>query len=463
MGPVDNWSDTYYWSYGMSSDDESALMITRVPEFYPFFDSDIEIHRCAFWDPDGDGDLDIFADVYYPDEFDYLEIPLLLENVSSGREWSVSPVGTSDILGASPRLLTLDIDSDGRSNLVYRAGNRMLWLRSAEYGWIEHYIGPDGTTPLCLIDYDSDGDQDIVGAVRYSDATLFEMENGFCTRYFQIHDDRPPYYQNLFSCDQDSDGDPDLLWYNRDEKRFEWLENTYPADSIWILHEADSVPSRFNARFLDDFDQDGDIDACGWLPDNVLTLLRNEGNGNWEETTIEIAQRTGRLKFAADMDADGDPDLVGEDSWWENRPDSEKWHHYSLDQTSPGTDFDAIWAIDLTGDGLADLVSSTGMFDLNTVSPGVYALASSILDTGYGSLAGLFEWEATIPDGTSMFIQIRASDDDLDLGQWSSPLVPPFELDEQLPDGGRYFQYLVLMYSEDGLSSPVLKKVMITP
>jgi hypothetical protein len=70
-------------------------------------------------------------------------------------------------------------------------------------------------------------------------------------------------------------------------------------------------------------------------------------------------------------------------------------------------------------------------------------------------------WEASLPPGTGLTFQVRASNDSEDMGEWSPELSEPGSIETYLPDPCYYFQYRVNMTTSAPPSSPLLDKVLV--
>ena len=141
----------------------------------------------------------------------------------------------------------------------------------------------------------------------------------------------------------------------------------------------------------------------------------------WYEHTIDGAFDGARDVAVADMDGDGDPDVLGaavEDadiSWW-----------------------------DITC----------------CVTAG--ELVSSILDTQMSADWDSITWTADEPSGTSVYFQVRSSVDPQYMGNWSANITTPGNLDAYLTDGDQYVQYKAFLETTDPGITPILWDVMLT-
>ena len=194
--------------------------------------------------------------------------------------------------------------------------------------------------------------------------------------------------------DIDRDGDLDVLIPALSETNVLWHENTAGNGSAWTVRTI--APGVGNAFSLDaaDVDGDGDPDVIGALnSDNVVTWHENtSGNGaTW--ATHTIATKTIAFSVAGtDVDGDGDTDvlvaLAGPDplAWYENvGGDGSTWIYHAV-STAFASARRAV-ASDVDSDGDTDVVATVGVSDAllwyeNTLGNGSAWTVRTIDDVG---------------------------------------------------------------------------------
>jgi hypothetical protein len=172
------------------------------------------------------------------------------------------------------------------------------------------------------------------------------------------------------------------------------------------------------------------------------------------------------------MDMDGDIDVAGAAqlgrrvAWWENTDGSgTSWEEHLVDG-----DFTAARSVctaDIDQDGSTDIVGGGGWIPSSSIvwwdlTPESGVLESSILDTQAWPEWDYLEWQCQTPGGTTLGIQVRSSADHASMGAWSDMLYSPTILSGILSDGDTFFQYRVVMESQELYLTPVLYELMIT-
>ena len=246
-------------------------------------------------------------------------------------------------------------------------------LRFEEHLIMDKYAYPYG---IAAADLDGDGDLDLTSADAKPHNSLYWHENdgkGRFKRHF-IQKDDPERLERHAIGDVDRDGRPDVVIVKNLFGDLLWFRNSGdPKDGkLWRRHviTKGTLPGAYRVA-LADLDGDGDLDvaASSWVLGNQFAWFENDGSpadGQWKKHLIEGNVAETRTIWAADVDGDGDPDLVGSATvgnlvvWYENsgKPATEPWKKHVIDEAA----FAAMHgcAVDMDGDGDVDVLMAMG-------------------------------------------------------------------------------------------------------
>ena len=330
-------------------------------------------------DIDADGDLDAAAVSLGDDKI------VWYENASAsgdGTSWTQHNVFTS--ADGPHGVAAADVDGDGDLDLVSGSRNddRVRWHRNSDglgESWLTSTISTfsDETQHVFAADVDGDGDVDVLAASRADDEIAWSenvVGNGsaWITRTLSTLAD---FAYAVFAADVDGDGDVDALSASRDDDEIAWYENrtihrsALLEEAIFISTTVDGVQSAFAA----DVDGDGDVDAvsAAYNGDSIAWYENELGDGtSWTFRTIATAVAGAYSVFVADVDGDGDLDVLSASayvfdtlvSWYENEAgDGTSWTPRTI-ATDANTAV-SVFAADVDGDGDLDAVSTALQFD----------------------------------------------------------------------------------------------------
>lgn len=178
------------------------------------------------------------------------------------------------------------------------------------------------------------------------------------------------------AADLDGDGDPDVLASSVDEHRIAWYENQSgdagaDADGFGDRQTIMSPASGARSVHTADVDGDGDPDVLA-ATDEEITLHKNQigdsgadadGFGNRQTIASDGAESV----FAGDLDGDGDPDVLAATddriTWYENRSGDSGAVDFGDQKTislSLTNFYTSVYVADLNGDGDPDVLSAIG-------------------------------------------------------------------------------------------------------
>ncbi len=335
-------------------------------------------------DLDGDGDADVLSASLYDDKIAWYENRLSEAEGDFGPEQVI----TTDADGAWSVFAT-DVDGDGDAEVLSASSrdNKIAWYEN-RLTEAEGDFGPqqvittdaDGATSVFAVDLDGDGDADVLSAFKGDDKIawyenrLLEAEGDLGTRQVITTDAEGAY--SVFAMDLDGDGDADVLSSSSSDDKIAWYENRLSeAEGDFgpqqvITTDANEVLSVFAM----DLDGDGDAEVLSASSaDSKIAWYENrltEVEGNFGSQQVITTNADGASSvFAMDLDGDGDADVLSASTnddkiaWYENRL-SEAEGDFGPQQVI-STDVDgaeSVFAIDLDGDGDADVLSASVYF-----------------------------------------------------------------------------------------------------
>lgn len=282
-------------------------------------------------DFDNDGDLDIASGSNQAADFELL----IWENDGSPFDnvWNSHNVGaTSHEVGT---IVSGDFDNDGDVDLVSgTAGESEVELRIWENSgtpfasvWSGYDVGAtdDSVFDLAVLDVDQDGDLDIASGGRRDEDfdVIVWQNNGKPFDGMWLANDVGTSEGDILEvilADFDQDGWPDLAASTDFREDFEillWRNNGLPFDALWQNNAIGMTDVHANSFAVTDINLDGILDVLSGsnnrndAPELMLWLGQSEPFiGLWDFDEVGEIGESIRGVDAADMDRDGDPDIV---------------------------------------------------------------------------------------------------------------------------------------------------------
>jgi len=219
----------------------------------------------------------------------------------------------------------------------------------------------------------------------------------------------------VFAADVDGDGDVDVLSASRLDKKVAWYENDGTPGGLgdWTEHAIPTTAGEPNWVFAADLDGDGDIDVLSAsMPDDKIAWYENDSSQNFAEHIISIAADVANLVFVADVDGDGDLDVLSASegdntvAWYENTP------KVNLSVSAPSGTEAGRTAITVTA------TASSGVSGAQTVDLAVSGTGITVGDYA------LSNTQITIPNGgTTGSVTFAVNDDLLNEGNETATLT----------------------------------------
>ena len=310
--------------------------------------ADMPATEVVLQDVGEDGDLDIIRAMFNDDQL------TLLQNVGSDQPFEVINISGNFF---SPRDLAIgDFDIDGKSDFAVMSTDELEVRVYTNSGWSFSPLEGDlGIEDMTVADIDNDGDDDIVvitywgerverlsnggggffGPSRiYNDDQLkfkkvalgefngddmldyiyagdngiYMIENNNDKTFTEIDAayEQPSEIQTL---DLDADGDDDILVTSHQRNEIVWYEFDAGTFTKRMISSASKAAEVLHAV---DIESDGDMDFFSVASaEGQFVWWKNDGNQNFTATVIAGGFENPKDITSADMDGDGDLDLIG--------------------------------------------------------------------------------------------------------------------------------------------------------
>jgi hypothetical protein len=347
-------------------------------------------------DFDGDGDADIVSATSSDNQVAW-------HRNNGDNTFTRVTVGSAN----DPRsVYAADVDGDDRVDIlaVSVTDNSVYWYRNdgtpASGTWTRSTISntASGARAVQAADIDRDGDMDVVAASFLSDKLAWYENNGsqtFTERIVNVPDtDTNSSNGNgdidgvsaVFAADINRDGHLDIVTASGVDGEVAWFQNDgTPANGGWTLRTIrNSVAATADPAELSvvvaDMNGDGDLDVVtANFGEDRIAWFQNDGtpaNGIWTRRDISTTADGAYTVFAADMDSDGDMDVLSASvlddkiALYRNNGNGIVFTASTVNTADTdgnpnnGTNGDAdgathVLAIDLNGDGDLDVISGS--------------------------------------------------------------------------------------------------------
>ena len=395
---------------GLGTFGPQQIISENAPVAYSVFATDI----------DGDGDIDIIAASYSDDTIGWF--------ANNGQGTFASRQIISTLADGASSVYASDADNDGDMDVFSASAldDKISWYENTNgqgsFG-AQQVISTNFDYPLDVVagDIDGDGDMDILSGGRYNNSRVawFKNTNGQGNFVFQQELTTDiAYCRGAVLADIDGDGDQDIAAtsWAFPSHRVIWFENTNGQgnfSSTPNLVAQLNNNTRPETIYAKDFDNDGDLDIALGTDNEGLSWFKNNGSGTFgTQQIIDSNVEDVRAVFPADIDADGDQDLL----MAANRADRVAWHKNTNGQGNFGpanvlADINGangaieIISVDLDGDGDKDILAA--LTNDNRIA------WQENLD-GQGNFSELITI-ATITDPLSIFAGDIDGDNDMDI------------------------------------------------
>ncbi|MBM3985156.1 MAG: VCBS repeat-containing protein [Planctomycetes bacterium] len=279
---------------------------------------------------------------------------------------AVPPTELSVVVAPAPAdsIVLGDFDGDGLDDLAAAdGGHARLWLNGGAGRWTQSAeLALPGALDEVLVGLDADGDgDDDLAVLDAQQVDLFLVQAGALAGTSSVSIGMAPAAANVLAAgDADADGDPDLVVFANDVGACALLRNQ--AGTFAPGTQQAGGP----ATHLFDVDGDGAADGvcCGGGPappkntnPSQFEVALNDGTGDFAAAFTISSLGSAHIAGVADLDHDGDADLVGGRTIYRAQGPLAAAPHRALD-SGDGLDVwgaNASMVADADGDGDPDL------------------------------------------------------------------------------------------------------------
>jgi hypothetical protein len=324
-------------------------------------------------DIDGDGTTDVLGAAANSNEIAWWG-----NGGGSPIVWTKQSIASS--FGAAISVYAADVDGDLDMDVV-GAGwsrNQIAWWRNdagSPIVWTKFAIVNSFTNAHeCYVcDVDRDGDQDVLGVGAGNNTIAWWRNDGGSpiTWTQQTLSSTFGGARSVRAADLDGDGDIDIVGTALTANEVAWWRNDGGSPLAWTKFVVSASFGGAHMVRICDIDGDFDLDlvAAGYSADGIA-WWRNDGGDPvvWTKFTIAAGFNGAVTVCPADLDKDGDPDILGaaqdasDIAWWSNEGGSPIiWQMHSID-----TDFGGVWpadVADLDGDTFLDVIAGGNSAD----------------------------------------------------------------------------------------------------
>ncbi len=278
-------------------------------------------------DLDGDGDVDVLSASQGDDKIAWYE------NLD-GRGGFGPQRAITTRAGGARAVYAADLDGDGDMDVLSASGDILRQVGESKIAWYENLDGGASFGPQQLIA------SDVAGA------------------------------RSVTAADVDGDGDLDALSLSYYDKSILWHENTDGVGDFGLSRAVGENVNRGSSFETADLDDDGDIDVLAIADGNSAWFENIDGHGSFgRPQTIDDRATGGSALATADFDGDGDIDILrGYDTitWYSNQRIPSPQPQPAIIPLVVGSTLvetqvkapSSVFAADVDGDGDMDVISA---------------------------------------------------------------------------------------------------------
>ncbi len=265
-----------------------------------------------------------------------------------------------------------DLDQDGDIDIVSILGTEILWHQNdgnQPPGFQNRVVDSrlDGGRWVDVADMDGDGDLDIISAITSDNRIAWHENSGGATPSFstRVISKNAIGVRAALAADLDGDGDQDVYSASHGDNKIAWYENLDGVAGQFAEHVVTQSTVYARSAYAADLDGDGDMDLMSASQnDDKVNWYRNNGGPKPTFTPFTIGYADGvQHIYAADIDSDGDLDILTASefdntiAYYENDgAAAPQFVWRPVDQSAAAVH--AVLADDFDGDGDMDLVAA---------------------------------------------------------------------------------------------------------
>ena len=267
-------------------------------------------------------------------------------------------------LNGAQGLQIADLDFDGDKDIIAcgKNGDDINWYENDGSGnYTERSIDGNlnGAQGIAVNDIDGDGDLDIFATARDGDQVALYTNNGSQSFTKTVIDSDLIEPHHVECTDLNDDGYMDLIATGRVSDKIIWYSNDGSQNFTEnVLRDDLNGAITF---FISDVDEDGDKDIIvAELDGNKVAFLSNDGSESFTNTTIASVNRV-RAVYAADVDGDGDIDILatgdnssGDEVVWYENDGSENFTAIAIESSIGSANH--LEVVDIDGDNDKDVI-----------------------------------------------------------------------------------------------------------
>jgi len=271
-------------------------------------------------DIDGDGNTDVLS-ISSESSFRENDDRVAWYRNQGNGLFETQQIISTEIKGVSS-VIAADIDEDGDLDVLSASGddNKLaLYENTDGVGTFsaQQVISTDtfGATSLVAADADADGDLDLFTAsFQYDEIALYENTNGmgdFSAQ--QIISSNADGVESIFTADIDGDGDVDVLSASFRDDKIAWYENIDAAGTFDAQQIISTTAGGASSVFAADLDADGDLDvlSASYSDDKIAWYENTNGAGTFGLQQIISTNSDGASSvLGSDFDGDGAIDVI---------------------------------------------------------------------------------------------------------------------------------------------------------